>query len=119
LDNEINRIVAAISAAGHSEALIARLTRLEELRNLLRSREPEIAAFSPSRLQLPPDEDIQAQALQIAMDLKEADPAEKKRILRKLVVRVTALRDANGEIQGECVLVPPPPLPSVQFSVTV
>jgi len=92
LASRISRLIAAITAAGHSRALIDELTALEARQAQIAV---EMARQAPRPVKLPPiDYDVARKALY------SATPSERGIILRGFVQWVSAVRE-NGIIQGE------------------
>jgi site-specific DNA recombinase len=105
----LQRIVDAVAAAGHSHALLDKLSALELRRDELNSALAEASAAAPHPLELQPGE--LDHALSLLSSKLRGQPSETLTVLRGLVIEVRAervggspLKHRKGQITGEITL---------------
>jgi len=95
IEKSIRNITEAIRAAGHSQALIDDLARLEDERDAARQKIIELEARAPAP---PPSVDLAELAADLRASIAAASGADLQRLFRLVVDRIDALY--TGELSG-------------------
>jgi site-specific DNA recombinase len=96
---QIDRIIAAIAATGHSAALLKQLEELEANKVDLELRVAELQAAKAARKSDYTKAELVARALEMADELdQKSRPEEKAVILANTIKKIVASRDDQGDI---------------------
>lgn len=99
IERKIKRLVSAIESAGHSQALIDQLGKLEHERNLLHFRLSDLAIERP-KIEVPDIADLQKFGLAAWMEFERAEKRKQQLLIRDLIKRIE-IDYVNGQIVGE------------------